>query len=69
MEDRRSGKYSVARIAAKEGKKLSKRRIPCLKCGRSFASEGPHNRLCEVCRGVATGRTGYVDEFGMGVRD
>lgn len=27
----------------------SKRR-PCLCCGRPFASEGPHNRLCKNCR-------------------
>lgn len=23
---------------------------PCLCCGRSFDSEGPHNRLCPSCR-------------------
>lgn len=22
----------------------------CLACGRRFASEGPHNRLCRACR-------------------
>lgn len=22
----------------------------CLCCGRQFASEGPHNRLCAICR-------------------
>jgi hypothetical protein len=25
---------------------------PCLCCGTTFASEGPHNRLCDPCRGL-----------------
>lgn len=25
---------------------------PCLRCGHSFPSEGPHNRLCNRCRGI-----------------
>lgn len=28
------------------------RTIPCLRCGRPFESEGPHNRICDDCRGV-----------------
>lgn len=23
---------------------------PCMCCGRTFQSEGPHNRLCQKCR-------------------
>lgn len=23
---------------------------PCLRCRRPFASEGPHNRMCGLCR-------------------
>lgn len=23
---------------------------PCLRCGEDFESEGPHNRLCDICR-------------------
>lgn len=28
---------------------------PCLCCKSSFASEGPHNRLCDRCRGSVAG--------------
>jgi tRNA(Ile2) C34 agmatinyltransferase TiaS len=24
---------------------------PCLRCGTKFESEGPHNRMCNPCRG------------------
>ncbi|MER2539325.1 MAG: hypothetical protein ABTQ26_08800 [Azonexus sp.] len=34
------------RLAALE---KSKER-PCMCCGKKFASEGPHNRLCTTCR-------------------
>ena len=27
----------------------------CLSCGRGFASEGAHNRMCETCRAAAQG--------------
>lgn len=23
---------------------------PCMTCGKRFASEGPHNRMCSLCR-------------------
>lgn len=26
------------------------RRRPCLCCGKTFLSKGPHNRLCTPCR-------------------
>ena len=28
---------------------------PCMRCGRSFQSEGAHNRLCDPCRDGAAG--------------
>lgn len=28
---------------------------PCLRCQESFRSEGPHNRLCDGCRGQSSG--------------
>lgn len=31
------------------------RQRPCLCCGQTFASEGPHNRLCDPCRDDASG--------------
>lgn len=31
-------------------KPYAKTTRPCLCCGRPFASEGPHNRLCGRCR-------------------
>lgn len=27
----------------------------CLCCGKSFASQGPHNRLCSTCRAKSVG--------------
>lgn len=27
----------------------------CICCGESFASEGPHNRMCDSCRGATSG--------------
>lgn len=30
----------------------------CLTCGRPFASEGKHNRLCPACRDAASRSTG-----------
>lgn len=26
---------------------------PCLRCKGDFLSEGPHNRMCNHCRGIA----------------
>lgn len=26
---------------------------PCLSCGQTFMSEGPHNRMCESCKTAA----------------
>lgn len=34
-----------ARLREKRG-----RQRPCLCCGVSFASHGPHNRMCQDCR-------------------
>ena len=33
-----------------ETPKSCSRTRPCLCCGKSFASDGPHNRLCSTCR-------------------
>ena len=30
--------------------KKHRRRRKCLRCGREFISEGPHNRICRRCR-------------------
>lgn len=38
---------------AKPKPKRTSRRLKrraCLRCDREFLSEGPHNRLCNVCR-------------------
>ncbi len=42
------------RQAAKRlAERLTKTRRLCLRCGQPFASEGAHNRLCEICRRTA----------------
>ena len=33
-----------------ETPKSCSRTRPCLCCGKSFTSDGPHNRLCNTCR-------------------
>jgi hypothetical protein len=40
LEDRRSKPRKPRNVANR----------PCLCCGKQFASEGAHNRLCYVCR-------------------
>ena len=40
----------AARSAASKERKLRLRKRPCLCCGDTFNSEGPHNRLCNACR-------------------
>lgn len=30
----------------------------CLSCGKQFASEGSHNRICDACKGTADWRAG-----------
>jgi len=37
---------------------LKKARRECLACGRKFASEGPWNRLCKLCKS----RAAYADD-------
>ncbi len=33
----------------------------CLMCGETFASEGPHNRICSRCKLTRTWREGDVE--------
>ena len=42
------------------------RRRPCLCCGAPFRSEGPHNRLCDPCRGE---HAGEPDDVALGAAD
>lgn len=48
--------------AAREAEKLpSNRRAKvrgCITCGKSFLSEGAHNRMCDTCRCAARADTG-----------
>lgn len=41
------------RLGTPEIVKPGARRRPCLGCGRSFNSEGRHNRMCDPCRADA----------------
>lgn len=45
----RSESSVCRRIDILTGKPKPKKR-PCMCCGREFASDGPHNRLCGTCR-------------------
>ena len=33
---------------------------PCMRCGVNFASEGPHNRMCDPCRTFADGLSPFA---------
>ncbi len=35
--------------------KITPKRRPCMRCDRSFMSEGPHHRLCTDCRAFLKG--------------
>lgn len=41
---------SVYRRIEKLTAKPTVQQRPCMCCGRVFASDGPHNRLCSTCR-------------------
>ena len=51
---RLGGPFSTREIAHaaldRELKKRRRARRDCISCGTSFMSEGPHNRMCEICR-------------------
>ena len=40
---------------------------PCLGCGRDFASEGTHNRLCRTCH-RSTHSVGAFDEYALSIK-
>jgi hypothetical protein len=38
----------------------------CLRCDRVFLSEGPHNRLCDVCRALLDAAPTPSPEYSLG---
>jgi 5-methylcytosine-specific restriction endonuclease McrA len=46
--------------------KMPKRRN-CLRCDREFWSEGPHHRLCQVCRQVIAASPSPVEEYSLAI--
>jgi hypothetical protein len=42
-----------------------KRRL-CLRCDREFLSEGPHNRLCQLCREFLVAAPTPMEEYPLG---
>jgi hypothetical protein len=57
----------MARVAgtymkpSRRSKKLKRR--DCLRCDREFWSEGPHHRLCQICRQVIATSSSPVEEY------
>ena len=41
------------RLERERARKKPRRHRPCLTCGQTFLSDGPHNRMCPTCRGRA----------------
>ena len=41
---------SAIGMATRIEKKARQKMRPCLRCGSTFKSEGPHNRMCDPCR-------------------
>ena len=54
-----------ARVKAVRSRSKMKRRF-CLRCDREFLSEGPHNRLCQSCRGFLTAAPTPMEEYPLG---
>ena len=44
-------------------KQLTRR--DCLRCDREFSSEGPHHRLCQVCRQIIATAPSPVEEYSI----
>ncbi len=44
-------------------KKLKRRN--CLRCDREFWSEGPHHRLCQICRQVIAASPSPEEEYSV----
>jgi hypothetical protein len=44
-------------------KKLKRRN--CLRCDREFWSEGPHHRLCQMCRQIIAASPSPEEEYGI----
>jgi len=40
----------VSEIMAQHLKDLQRVELKCLRCKKPFMSEGPHNRMCDLCR-------------------
>ena len=47
----------------RRSKKLKRR--DCLRCDREFWSEGPHHRLCQICRQVIAASSSPVEEYSV----
>lgn len=45
--------YEAAGLADRHEKNARSRERPCICCGETFRSEGPHNRMCYRCRSSA----------------
>jgi len=43
-------KHQVDRAKDRVEKQARMKDRPCITCGRTFTSEGPHNRMCNECR-------------------
>jgi 5-methylcytosine-specific restriction endonuclease McrA len=48
---------------SRRSKKLKRRN--CLRCDREFFSEGPHHRLCQICRQVIAASPSPVEEYSV----
>src|SRR5919106_233516 len=42
------------------------KRRACLRCDRTFLSEGPHNRLCQSCREFLAASPTPAEEYPLG---
>lgn len=41
-------------------RKMARKERRCMKCEKAFPSEGPHNRMCKLCRSGAWDMVGGV---------
>jgi len=66
MRNFAEGRRRELQLAANKQRKIGPR--PCITCGETFQSEGPHNRMCTLCRHQSEAFSGVASVTQRGAR-